>query len=89
MPTYSITWRHNINGPSQQFRSDPIQQFSSFKLFKGRKTEIRQLMLDNGMGTEEEIDAALNLFIDQYGPAALFQALHDARLDLSQIIKWV
>jgi hypothetical protein len=27
-----------------------------------------------------------NLFIDQYGPAALFQALHDARLDLSQII---
>ena len=30
-----------------------------------------------------------NLFIDQYGPAALFQALHDAKLDLSQIIRRV
>ena len=30
-----------------------------------------------------------NLFINQYSPAAIFQALHDARLDLSQIIKWV
>ena len=28
-----------------------------------------------------------NLFINQYSPAAIFQALHDARLDLSQIIK--
>jgi len=27
-----------------------------------------------------------NLFINQYSPAAIFQALHDARLDLSQII---
>ena len=30
-----------------------------------------------------------DLFMDRYGPEALFQALHDAKLDLSQIIKWV
>ena len=30
-----------------------------------------------------------SLFMDKYGPEALFQALHDARLDLSQIIRWV
>ena len=28
-----------------------------------------------------------SLFMDKYGPEALFQALHDARLDLSQIIR--
>ena len=30
-----------------------------------------------------------NLFIDEYGPAALFQALRDAGLNLSEIIRRV
>ena len=37
----------------------------------------------------EAIHDDWNLFIDQYGPAALFQALRDAGLNLSEIIRRV
>jgi len=90
-----------VNHREKRFISDVLQGLGTGMVDLGQTLEQNWSQVI-GSSIQEVVDGILgqysqvqllqaihedwDLFIQQYGPAALFQALHDARLDLSQII---